>query len=137
MKNLHGESTNSKKHSKSAPQTLNDRNSQKTSHHQYTHSKILDSTPKKNHNPHKTQGGNKNLETQSKPRKQLTQHPVTTTLAQTNQKQTNKGKRKQGKDKNNARTKCKSERIRLNTANAVIDTTQESLSENSRAPLRK
>ena len=60
MKNLHGGSTNSKKHSKSAPQTLNYRNSQKTSQHQYTHSKVLDSTPRKNHNPHKTQGGNKN-----------------------------------------------------------------------------
>ena len=58
-------------------------------------------------------------------------------LAQANQNQTNKDKTQQGKDKNNARTKCKSERIRLNTANAVIDTTQESLSENSRAPLRK
>ena len=33
---------------KTTPQTLHNNNTQKTSHHQYTHSKILDFTPTKN-----------------------------------------------------------------------------------------
>ena len=130
MKNLHGESTNSKKHSKSAPQTLNDKNSQKTSHHQYTHSKILDSTPKKNHNPHKTHGGNKNprnhyLNTQSQRHspKQARSKPT-------------KPKRNREKIRADIRTRCKMEEKGSKPQYSHVKK-RKSPAENPRASLRK
>ena len=87
------------KHSQPTPQTLKDNNTQKTLHHQCTHSEILDSTPTRNPRPTKTTGG------QLKPLK----HPVTNNT-RPNNPATNQQTPKRRKEKNMAqriRTECK------------------------------
>ena len=137
-RNLHTRSA-TVKHSQPTPQTLNDNSSQKTSHHQCTYSKILDSTLTRNPQPTKNTGGQqKPLKHSQILAKQLTKHPVTNDT-RPNKPATNQ--QHQSAEKKRTRHKeyvpSVKERQGLQNARQTPSKRSKSPSENSRALLRK